>query len=104
MSSIRDEIEAVIVRNHPEVGGFVEPLKRRLTVLTQAGTYHCGECGEPLRFEPTKLSESKPEGVGHCPNGDAYSNITGELIRKGCSRADVKVRVPLSVLHCEVVD
>jgi hypothetical protein len=104
MNNMREEIESVIRRNHPEVGGWVAPSVPKLTVLTQAGFYHCGECGQSLRFEPTKLSESNPEGIGHCSNEAAYSNITGELIRKGCSRANVKMKVPLSVLYCDVVE
>lgn len=74
-----------------------------LSVLLQAGCYHCGECGQPLRFEPAKVTEDAAFGIGYCANDDGYSNITGELLRKGCSRANIRVTVPLQILQCELV-
>lgn len=75
-----------------------------MKVLVQAGIYQCGECADRLLFEPVKLSESSTIGIGYCPNGDAYSNITGELLRKGCSRYNVRLKVPIQVIECEVAD
>jgi len=74
-----------------------------MKVLGQAGLYHCGECGQPLLFENCKVSEQQPYGIGACTTSDAFSNITGELLRKGCSRVDIRLRVPIPLLECEVV-
>ncbi len=74
-----------------------------MKVLAQAGCYHCGECGDRLSFDPIKVSEIDSTAIGACINDDRFSNITGELLRKGCPRAGVRMRVPVQIIECEVI-
>jgi hypothetical protein len=72
-----------------------------MKIVGQLGHYQCGYCGDPLRFEQIKLSESTPFAVGYCPRTATYSNATGELLVKACPRAEIKLKVPLNILDCE---
>lgn len=74
-----------------------------MKVLAQASQYQCGECAEPLMFEPIKLSETNCTAIGACQNVDRFSNITGELLRKGCSRVGIRLQIPVEIMECQVV-
>jgi hypothetical protein len=74
-----------------------------MKVLIPAARYQCGECSDPLIFENTKLTEQQPWAIGWCENTDRFSNITGELLRPGCSRAGIKMRVEVQLIDCEVI-
>ncbi len=76
----------------------------RMKILAQAGLYQCGHCAEHLEFEPVKITELQPWAIGFCSNDSRFSNITGELLHKGCPRFGIRLRIPVTVLECDVVE
>jgi len=76
-----------------------------MKVITYPSNPCCGECGNPLTYEiaayEERLTEATAAWPAYCTNVDLFSNITGELLRKGCSRAEKRLAVPLTMVECE---
>jgi hypothetical protein len=74
-------------------------------VVTHPPNPYCGECGDPLTFEQGAYGKKPTEAIRYwpiyCTNVDRFSNITGELLHKGCSRAEKRLAMPLTLVDCE---
>lgn len=64
-----------------------------MKVVTQCGSYTCGECGRPLAFEPISLREDTEFAIGACKT---YAD--------NCSRRNVRLKIPLTVIEVDVLE
>lgn len=72
-----------------------------MKVVIQYGCYHCGECGQALKFDPVDMRDDTSFAIGHCTNGhECYDH---EHLKRNCKRYDIRLRIPVQTIECEVV-
>jgi hypothetical protein len=75
-----------------------------MKVFAPSNGFQCGHCLTPLEVGKLCHVTDQASTEAWCPNDDKFSNITGELLQKGCPRFGLKMKIHYPTIDCDAAD